>query len=267
MTFTNEKGEVALDIYTESEGPDDRILLRVEILDNGIGISREFLDQIYEPFKREFRKSDTKEQGTGLGLTVVKGMIDMLGGTIEVTSEVDRGTLFTVRLGFDVAPKTELEEMKELGEVLETGNSKESSQEEVNVFENMRFLAAEDNDLNAEILTEILKLKGVDCIDVAEDGEKVVEMFKEKPAGYYDMILMDIQMPNVDGYEAAITIRAMANEGRKDAGSIPIIAMSANAFRDDIEKTSEAGMDAHLPKPIDIRLFESTVKALKVREH
>ena len=112
-----------------------------------------------------------------------------------------------------------------------------------------------------------MKLKGAELVDLTEDGEKAVAAFKEKDKGYYDMILMDIQMPVMDGYEAAHAIRSLANEGREDAKTIPIIAMSANAFRDDIEKTSESGMDAHLPKPIDIKLFESTVRALKIREH
>ena len=156
--------------------------------------------------------------------------------------------------------------MKELEEVLQTGSEEKGSVEEENVFEGMRFLAAEDNELNAEILVELLKLKGAK-VDVAEDGEKVVAAFKEKPKGYYDMILMDIQMPNMDGYEAARAIRAMADEGREDVKTIPIIAMSANAFRDDIEKTGLSGMDAHLAKPIDRKLFESTVRALKLREH
>ncbi|WP_049945214.1 hybrid sensor histidine kinase/response regulator [Butyrivibrio sp. AC2005] len=265
VSFSDEKGEISLNVYTESKEPENRVQLRFEVRDNGIGISEAFMDQIYEPFKREQRKASSKEQGTGLGLTVVKKTIDMLGGTIEVKSDVNVGTLFTVRLGFDIAEKTELEEMEELEEVLESGNPEKEKPKEENAFQGMRFLAAEDNELNAEILVEILKLKGAELVEVAEDGEKAIAEFKEKPKGYYDMILMDIQMPKMNGYEAARTIRKLAEDGREDAKNIPIIAMSANAFRDDIEKTSESGMDAHLPKPIDIKLFESTVRALKSR--
>ncbi|WP_408069679.1 hybrid sensor histidine kinase/response regulator [Butyrivibrio sp. JL13D10] len=266
VTFTEEKGVISLKIYAENDESDSRLQLCFEISDNGIGISSDFIDKIYEPFMREQRKTANKEQGTGLGLTVVKKIISMLGGTIEVKSEVDRGTVFTLHLGFEVAKKTELEEMKELEDALESGNSESINSENDNVFSGMRFLAAEDNELNAEILVEILKLRGAGLVDVAEDGEKAVLEFSGKPPGYYDMILMDIQMPNMNGYEAAGAIRALASKGRQDAGDIPIIAMSANAFKDDIEKTSESGMNAHLPKPIDIKLFESTVRALKSRE-
>jgi CheY-like chemotaxis protein len=216
---------------------------------------------------REQRAVSSKEQGTGLGLTVVKKIIEMLGGTIDVESSVGVGTTVTVHLGFDIAGRTELEEMRELEETLKEGNSQKDITEEKNIFEGMRFLAAEDNELNAEILKEILILKKASLVDVAQDGKKAVEAFLKKPKGYYDMILMDIQMPNMDGYEAARTIRSLEAQGREDAKSIPIVAMSANAFRDDIDNTSKAGMDAHIPKPIDIKLFESTVRALKARRH
>ncbi|SEM46212.1 MULTISPECIES: hybrid sensor histidine kinase/response regulator [unclassified Butyrivibrio] len=266
VTYTENDGIINVDITPENEEDTERLMLRFEIKDNGIGMGSEFLEHIFEPFKREQRKNASKEQGTGLGLTVTKKMVESLGGTINVESKINEGSIFTVRLAFDIAPKTELDEIREIEEVLENGNMQDDSGDE-NTFEGMRFLAAEDNELNAEILTEILKMQGAALVDVAEDGEKAVEAFKEKGEGYYDMVLMDIQMPNMDGYQASMTIRAMKDEGRKDAGKIPIIAMSANAFKDDIEKTSESGMDAHIPKPIDLKLFENTVKALKVRGH
>ena len=266
VTYTDDGGTISLEVYPENEGDEERLMLAFKISDNGIGMSKEFIEHVFEPFKKEQRKNATKEQGTGLGLTVTRMMVEMLGGAITAESEINKGSTFMVRVAFDIAKKTELEEIKELEEVLESGNQKED-QEEVSVFEGMRFLAAEDNELNAEILVEILKMRGAELVDVAEDGKKAVEMFKDKGAGYYDMILMDIQMPNMDGYEAAATIRALKDSGREDAGKIPIIAMSANAFRDDIEKTSESGMDAHIPKPIDIKLFENTVRAFKVRGH
>ena len=265
VTYTDEGGVISLNVSQEN-GDEERITLIFTITDNGIGMSKEFIEEVFEPFKREQRKNANKEQGTGLGLTVTKKIVDMMGGTITAESEINKGSVFTVRIAFDVAKKTELEEIRELEEVLDTGAEQDSAEED-NVFEGMRFLAAEDNELNAEILSEILKMRGAAFVEVAEDGEKALNLFKEKEPGYYDMILMDIQMPNMDGYEAARSIRALKDSGREDAGKIPIIAMSANAFRDDIEKTSESGMDAHIPKPIDIKLFESTVRAFKVRGH
>ena len=265
VTYTDEGGEISLKVSQENDDK-ERITLVFTITDNGIGMSKEFIEEVFEPFKKEHRKNATKEQGTGLGLTVTKKIVDMMGGTITAESEINKGSVFTVRIAFDVAKKTELEEIRELEKVLDNGEG-ESSSDEGNVFEGMKFLAAEDNELNAEILSEILKMRGASLVEVAEDGEKALELFKEKGPGYYDMILMDIQMPNMNGYEAASSIRALKNSGREDAGRIPIIAMSANAFRDDIEKTSESGMDAHIPKPIDIKLFESTVRAFKVRGH
>ncbi|WP_044916476.1 hybrid sensor histidine kinase/response regulator [Butyrivibrio sp. WCE2006] len=266
ITYTDENGEIKLEVFPEDKEDKEFIQLRFEIKDNGIGMSEEFIRHVFEPFQKESRKNASKEQGTGLGLTVTKGIIDMLGGTIEAESRINEGSTFIVRLSFGIAEKTELEEIREIEQQLEK-NEEDHEEEKENAFKGMRFLAAEDNELNAEILVEILKLNEAELIDVAEDGEKVVSAFEEKEPGYYDMILMDIQMPNMNGYEAAKAIRNLADEGRKDAKTIPIIAMSANAFREDIEEASESGMDAHIAKPIDIKLFENTVKAFKCRGH
>jgi signal transduction histidine kinase/AmiR/NasT family two-component response regulator len=267
VTYTDNGGEISLVVSPENEPTGSDIELRFEVTDNGIGMSKEFLDQVFEPFMKEERKNATKEQGTGLGLAVTKNMVEMLGGTIQAESVVNAGTIFTVRLTFEIPEKTETQEMEEIEKALKTEVVKTEEAEEELPFKGMRFLAAEDNELNAEILVEILKMKGAELCDVAEDGVQVLEYFNETRSGYYDMILMDIQMPNMDGYSAAKAIRNLAFTGHTDAATIPILAMSANAFKDDIEKTSESGMDAHIAKPIDINLFESTVMALKDRGH
>ncbi|WP_026524558.1 ATP-binding protein [Butyrivibrio sp. MB2005] len=265
-TYTGDNGEIGLEVYEDKSIGNNQVELRFEVSDNGIGMSKEFLEHIFEPFTREHRQNDSRELGAGLGLAVVKNLVDIMGGTIEADSIINEGTVFTLRLTFELPEKTEAEEMKQISRIVEEGEVIYSSEDFGNIFTGMRFLAAEDNELNAEIICELIKLKGAEC-DVVTDGEKALEAFKNSKPGYYDMILMDIQMPNMDGYEAASAIRNLIIEGREDAATIPILAMSANAFRDDIEKTSASGMDAHIPKPIDIKLFENTVKALKLRGH
>ncbi len=267
VTYTDNEGEISLVVSPENEPTGNDIELRFEVTDNGIGMSKEFLEQLFKPFMKEDRKNATKEQRAGLGLAVTKNMVDMMGGTIQAESVMNAGTIFTVKLTFEIPEKTETQEMEEIEKALMPDTVVEDEPAEELPFKGMKFLAAEDNELNAEILVEILKMKGAECCDVAEDGAKAVEYFNESYSGYYDMILMDIQMPNMDGYSAAKAIRNLAFTGRADASSIPILAMSANAFKDDIEKTSESGMDAHIAKPIDINLFESTVMALKNKGH
>ncbi|WP_026495506.1 hybrid sensor histidine kinase/response regulator [Butyrivibrio sp. WCD3002] len=265
-TYTEDEGEISLEVYEDKSIGNNEIELRFEVSDNGIGMSKEFIEHIFEPFTREHRQNDNRELGAGLGLAVVKNLVDIMGGTIEAESIINEGTVFTLKLTFEIPEKSEIENMKQISKIVEEGEITYTAEDFGNVFEGMRFLAAEDNELNAEIIMELIKLKGAEC-DVACDGEKALEAFKNSKPGYYDMILMDIQMPNMDGYEAASAIRNLVIEGREDAATIPILAMSANAFREDIEKTSASGMDAHIPKPIDIKLFENTVKALKLRGH
>ena len=268
IKFTDEEGEIMLEISPEDDSAGKKMDLRFEITDNGIGMSDDLIKHIFEPFVKERSNSMVKEHGTGLGLAIAKNMVDMMGGTIEVASVVGEGTVFTLRVTLDIPDKTEKEEMEELSAVIgEAQNAEVQNREETQAFKGMRFLAAEDNEINAEILVEILNMKGAESCDIAKDGVQAVEMFENSSPGYYDMILMDIQMPRMDGYEAASAIRKLTGKGREDAGTIPIMAMSANAFKEDIEKTSASGMDAHIPKPIDQKLFERTVKALKMRGH
>ncbi len=267
ITYTKDYGVIILEFDVKGETP-EYVNLQIKVIDNGIGMSKEFVEHAFEPFEREQRQNASKEQGTGLGLAVTKNLVEMMGGTIEVNSTPDLGTTFTVLLKLDIPEKTEAEKMVEIQETIEKAETQKPEEApDDNPFKDMKFLAAEDNELNAEILVEILNMKEAAFCDVAEDGKQALEMFKKAEPNHYDMILMDIQMPNMNGYEAAAAIRAMATEGREDAGHIPILAMSANAFKDDIDKTSESGMDAHIPKPIDNVVFASTVRALKARGH
>ncbi len=267
ITYTKDYGVILLEFDAKNQTKDS-VNMQIKVIDNGIGMNKEFIDHVFEPFEREQRQNDSKEQGTGLGLAVTKNLVEMMGGNILVDSVPDVGTTFTINLRLEIPEKTEAEKMEEIKETIEQAEIvvKEDTPND-NPFKDMKFLAAEDNELNAEILVEILNMKEAAFCDVAEDGQKALEMFKNSEPGHYDMILMDIQMPNMNGYEAAAAIRAMATEGREDAGHIPILAMSANAFKDDINRTSESGMDAHIPKPIDNTVFANTVRALKTRGH
>jgi len=230
-----EKGSVAM---TLKELPCDRegyALYQTTISDTGMGMSDEFLPYIFDEFARENNSTDNKIEGTGLGMSIVKRLVERMEGTIEVTSKKGLGTTFVVTLPHKIADETEGKEIKHV---------------EVNpaVFEGKRILLAEDNDLNAEIAMEILGEVGF-VLERAEDGVQCVEMLAKAEAGYYDVILMDIQMPNMNGYEATKAIRQMSD--LKKAG-IAILAMTANAFEEDRLCSVEAGMNGHLAKPMNV---------------
>ncbi len=244
--YTPEGGRVDMII---DELPCDRegwITMRVNVTDTGIGMSKEFLPHIFDEFSREQTSTKSKIQGTGLGMPIVKKLIDLMGGTITVDSELGKGTTFVVTVSHRIAPSPE----KRRG----TTGASESAD-----FKGKRLLLAEDNDLNAEIATEILTEVGFE-IDRAEDGIICIDKLLNAPAGYYDAILMDIQMPNMDGYKAAKTIRQLDDPSRNQ---IPIFAMTANAFEEDRQNALAAGMNGHLVKPIDIpKLLETLASAL-----
>ena len=202
------------------------------ITDTGIGMSREYQEHIFEPFSQEREDARSTQQGIGLGMAIVKGLIEKMGGTIEVKSEEGIGSTFIIRIPFklDPAPDTV---------------KKTAAQMDIS---GLNLLLVEDNELNAEIAETLLSDEGAN-LTVARDGLQAVRMFQEKPEGYFDAILMDIMMPVMDGITAAKTIRSLKHP---DAETIPIIAMTANAFREDKEKCLAAGMNAHLAKPIKI---------------
>ena len=219
----------------------DQVRYEWQISDTGIGMKPEFLEHIFEPFAQERTDARSIYRGTGLGMAIVKSLIDRMGGTIEVTSEEGVGSTFRIELSFRIAAKEELIEKKE--------RLKEGS------VEGLHLLMAEDNELNAEIAKLQLEEAGAE-VTVVKDGQQAVELFEKLPAATFDAILMDIMMPVMDGLSATRAIRALE---REDAGEIPIIAMTANAFEEDEKKSLEAGMNAHLSKPLKIELVVATI--------
>lgn len=212
------------------------------VSDTGIGMPQEFLDHIFEPFSR----SETRIEGTGLGLSITKGLVDLMGGAIEVESGMDEGSTF--RLELECRYVEAADEARK-----EHCRAQSISMEEL--FAGRCFLVAEDNDINAEILCELLKMYGARTV-LAKDGAQAVRAFQEASPGTYDAILMDIRMPVMNGYDAA---RAIRNLKRPDAGEIPVIAMTANAFSEDVQEAMDAGMNAHVAKPIDMEVLQMTL--------
>lgn len=220
------------------------MIVRIRISDTGIGMSQDYLTKIFEAFTREKNTTKSKIAGTGLGMSIVKNYVDLLGGTIDVESELGKGSTFTVTLKHRIADERYYakKHIEEPG----TGNE---------ILEGRNILLAEDNDLNAEIAEAILERAGL-RIERVENGIQCVNRILKMPAGTYDMIFMDIQMPQMDGYKATQTIRNLPD---KDKACIPIIAMTANAFAEDKKKTMEAGMNAHLSKPLNVPELMDTI--------
>ncbi|MCR5074081.1 MAG: response regulator [Clostridiales bacterium] len=238
--FTEENGSVSLQL-NELAGDDETARYEIRIKDTGIGMSREFAERLFIPFERERTSTVSKIQGTGLGLAITKSIVDMMGGNITVQTEKGKGTEFTVTVGFPLAePKEE---------------TCSSEGDEIS-FEGIRALLVEDNMVNMEIATMLLEQSGF-LIETAENGEIALEMTAASEPGYYDVILMDIQMPVMDGYTATQAIRNLPNP--KLAG-IPIISMTANAFQEDIKKAEEVGMNGHIAKPLDIPSMKATLR-------
>lgn len=220
------------------------IRYRFTVQDTGIGMSGEFLKHIFEPFTRE--QAAAQIEGTGLGLSIAKRLVDIMGGEISVESRIGQGSRFTVELEFEKAEPS-LNVNADKGE---TSDSKMTD-----LLTGRRFLVAEDNEINAEILRELLYMEGASCVR-REDGVRTVEAFRSAEPGTYDAILMDIQMPGMNGYEATRAIRSL---DRRDAKEVPIIAMTANAFAEDVQAALEAGMNAHVAKSIDMDLLRAAL--------
>ena len=249
LKYTERGGKIWFTVSGEQASPDGKALAVFSVKDTGIGISEEFQKHLFESFSREEGAAVSKQQGTGLGLSIVKRIVDLSGGTIDVKSKPGAGSVFTVRIPFDVMDEKAIAEFTEKREIAYV--------EESASFAGCRVLLTEDNELNREIATDILTEAGL-LVDTAQDGQIAVDRIEEKGTGYYDYILMDIQMPVMNGYEAAEKIRSLP-----EGDQIPIIALSANAFSEDIKKSMDAGMDAHVPKPIDIALLFRTMESLK----
>ena len=223
---------------------------RFLVSDNGIGMSADFKETIFDAFTRAESSVTNKIQGTGLGMAITKNLVEAMGGTIDVESELGQGSCFEVLIDLRIAEdrKVVLTAQEEIDEP------------DSNALKGMRFLCAEDNELNAEILMELLKIEGAECI-ICENGERVLEAFEQSAPGYYDMILMDVQMPVMNGYDATRAIRRSTHELAK---TIPIIAMTANAFSEDIQYSLAAGMNAHVSKPVDMKTLEKTIRRIKI---
>lgn len=239
IKYTPQGGKILFQAQTLPMEQQEEGCYRFVVQDNGIGMSEDFLKELFEPFAREDNSMTNVEQGTGLGLSITKSIIAMMGGTIETDSHQGAGTRFTVTLRF-----------KRLKEEGTASTQVESEAEEQTSFEGFRVLLAEDNELNREIACELLSATGL-TIETATNGQEALEKLENSADGYYDLILMDIQMPVMNGYEATKAIRSL---DRAYAKSIPIIAMTANVFQDDIMKAIESGMNEHVTKPIDMKV-------------
>ena len=247
IKYTPEGHSIYVEVHEAvSENP-SKIRYIFSCEDTGIGMSEEYLPHIYEEFSREHSTTENKVPGTGLGLPIIKSMIELMGGSIQVESRQGIGTKFTIDLSFDIALKEE---------VYGSEDTIESSA--IHIIEGKRILLVEDNELNAEIAKTVLEDVGA-LITRAENGQQALELFKEKPAGTFDVILMDLMMPVMDGYTATRKIRELE---RSDAKTVPIIAMTANAFQEDAEKCIAVGMNAHLAKPLDIEKMKKTIKSI-----
>ena len=241
IKYNRKNGSVDCCLKEEKES-DERVLVDVTIKDTGIGMSEDFLKNIFQPFVQADQGARSQYKGTGLGMAIVKELLDRMGGTIEIDSVENQGTSIHVVIPFEIAEEPAVvQEMSELPKENLSG---------------CRILLAEDNELNREIAAFLLKDEGISVTE-AEDGRQVLECFLKMPDGYYDAVLMDIMMPVMDGYQAAMAIRG---SGKQDAEMIPIIAMTANAFAEDKRKTMEAGMNAHLSKPLNVPELMDTIR-------
>ena len=222
---------------------------RFLVSDNGMGMSADFKDTIFDAFTRAESSMTNKIQGTGLGMAITKNLVEAMGGTIDVESELGQGSCFEILIDLRIAEDR----------FVSSAEQAEKDEPAGNVLKGMRFLCAEDNELNAEILMELLKIEGAECT-ICENGKRVLEAFEQSAPGDYDMILMDVQMPVMNGYEATKAIRRSSHELAK---TIPIIAMTANAFSEDIQHSLAAGMNAHVSKPVEMKVLEKTIRSIK----
>ena len=242
VTYTRSGGRVAVTVAEQETLPNQCAVYQLLVADTGIGVSREFLERMFEPFTRERNTTLSGIHGIGLGLTIAKNIVDMMDGTISAESEEGRGSAFTVTLRFRIQPETPAACAGE-PEVRPGGR---------------KLLLVEDNEINQEIETEILRELGFQ-VETAEDGLAAVEKVRRAAPGEYDVVLMDLQMPVMDGWQAAQAIRGLDDPARAE---IPIIALSANVFESDMRRSAESGMNAHLSKPLDVELLLETMKKI-----
>ena len=249
VKYTQEGGEIQFFVEECETKSSVYAKYRFLVSDNGMGMSADFKDTIFDAFTRAESSITNKIQGTGLGMAITKNLVEAMGGTIDVESELGQGSCFEVLMDLKIAEDR----------TVALAAQEETDEQDGNILQGMRFLCAEDNELNAEILTELLKIEGAECT-ICENGEEILKAFEQSAPGDYDMILMDVQMPVMNGYEATKAIRRSSHELAK---TIPIIAMTANAFSEDIQHSLAAGMNAHVSKPVDMKTLEKTVRSIK----
>ena len=249
VKYTQEGGKIQLLVEECETKSSVYAKYRFLVSDNGMGMSADFKDTIFDAFTRAESSMTNKIQGTGLGMAITKNLVEAMGGSIDVESELSQGSCFEVLIDLRIAEDR----------FVSSAEQAEKDEPAGNVLKGMRFLCAEDNELNAEILMELLKIEGAECT-ICENGKRVLEAFEQSAPGDYDMILMDVQMPVMNGYEATKAIRRSSHEL---AMTIPIIAMTANAFSEDIQHSLAAGMNAHVSKPVEMKVLEKTIRSIK----
>ena len=249
VKYTQEGGEIQFLVEECETNSSVYAKYRFLVRDNGIGMSADFKDKIFDAFTRAENSVTNKIQGTGLGMAITRNLVEAMGGTIDVESELGQGSCFEVLIELRIAEDR----------TVALAAQEETDEQDGNILQGMRFLCAEDNELNAEILTELLKIEGAECT-ICENGEEILKAFEQSAPGDYDMILMDVQMPVMNGYEATKAIRRSSHELAK---AIPIIAMTANAFSEDIQHSLAAGMNAHVSKPVEMKVLEKTIRSIK----
>ena len=249
IKYTQEGGKIQLLVEECETNSSVYAKYRFLVSDNGLGISADFKEIIFDPFTRAENSVTNKIQGTGLGMAITRNLVEAMGGTIDVESELGQGSCFEVLMDLKIAEDR----------TVALAVQEETDEQDGNILQGMRFLCAEDNELNAEILTELLKIEGAECT-ICENGEEILKAFEQSTPGDYDMILMDVQMPVMNGYEATKAIRRSSH---KLAKTIPIIAMTANAFSEDIQHSLAAGMNAHISKPVEMKVLEKTIRSIK----
>ena len=249
VKYTQEGGEIQFFVEECETKSSVYAKYRFLVSDNGMGMSADFKDTIFDAFTRAESSLTNKIQGTGLGMAITKNLVEAMGGTIDVESELGQGSCFEVLMDLKIAEDR----------TVALAAQEETDEQDGNILQGMRFLCAEDNELNAEILTELLKIEGAECT-ICENGEEILKAFEQSAPGDYDMILMDVQMPVMNGYEATKAIRRSSHELAK---TIPIIAMTANAFSEDIQHSLAAGMNAHVSKPVEMKVLEKTIRSIK----
>ena len=248
VKFTPAGGQVLFSLAQLQEAPSGKGIYEIRVKDNGIGMTQEFAKRIFEPFERERTSTVSKIQGTGLGMAIAKNIVEMMGGTIEVHTQKGVGTEFVLRLELRLQAEPKPVEAKQQ-ELLPEAEPKD--------FAGKRLLLVEDNELNREIACMILCKYGFD-LEMAENGQEAVDMVAAAAPGYYDLVLMDIQMPIMDGHEATRRIRALEN---KALAQVPIVAMTANAFDEDRKAAQECGMNGFISKPMNM---QEVVQALRM---